>query len=171
MTLPAGVTPTVSLGGTATLDTDYTYSITQTGIQVTAVADGLYDPNETVIITLTSVSGNAVLGTVKTHTVTLTEPPLVVELAALIQRVRGATNCDGERLVGCALDHPDERLEKGNMPRLETRTIDTHVKRLREKLGSVGVYIETVRGVGYRFVGKPPGVGAGARDAAASAND
>ena len=39
-----------------------------------------------------------------------------------------------------------------------TRTIDTHVKRLREKLGVVGVYIETVRGVGYRFVGKPPEV-------------
>ena len=37
-----------------------------------------------------------------------------------------------------------------------TRTIDTHVKRLREKLGSVGEYVETVRGVGYRFVGKPP---------------
>jgi two-component system phosphate regulon response regulator PhoB len=38
----------------------------------------------------------------------------------------------------------------------ETRTIDTHVKRLREKLGDVGGYIETVRGVGYRFVGRPP---------------
>ena len=37
-----------------------------------------------------------------------------------------------------------------------TRTIDTHVKRLREKLGPVGAYVETVRGVGYRFVGKPP---------------
>ena len=36
-----------------------------------------------------------------------------------------------------------------------TRTIDTHVKRLREKLGAVGAYIETVRGVGYRFVGSP----------------
>ena len=32
-----------------------------------------------------------------------------------------------------------------------TRTVDTHVKRLREKLGSAGAYIETVRGVGYRF--------------------
>ena len=40
-----------------------------------------------------------------------------------------------------------------------TRTIDTHVKRLREKLGPVGEYVETVRGVGYRFVGKPPDVG------------
>jgi len=31
------------------------------------------------------------------------------------------------------------------------RTIDTHVKRLREKLGDAGAYIDTVRGVGYRF--------------------
>ena len=31
------------------------------------------------------------------------------------------------------------------------RTIDTHLKRLREKLESAGEYIETVRGVGYRF--------------------
>jgi two-component system, OmpR family, phosphate regulon response regulator PhoB len=32
-----------------------------------------------------------------------------------------------------------------------TRTVDTHVKRLREKLGEAGSYIETLRGVGYRF--------------------
>ena len=31
------------------------------------------------------------------------------------------------------------------------RTIDTHLKRLREKLGVAGDQIETVRGVGYRF--------------------
>ncbi len=31
------------------------------------------------------------------------------------------------------------------------RTIDTHLKRLREKLGAAGDLIETVRGVGYRF--------------------
>ena len=31
------------------------------------------------------------------------------------------------------------------------RTIDTHLKRLREKLGAAGELIETVRGVGYRF--------------------
>ena len=36
-----------------------------------------------------------------------------------------------------------------------TRTVDTHVKRLREKLGSAGHYIETVRGVGYRFAATP----------------
>ena len=32
-----------------------------------------------------------------------------------------------------------------------SRTIDTHLKRLREKLGEAGPLIETVRGVGYRF--------------------
>jgi two-component system phosphate regulon response regulator PhoB len=34
---------------------------------------------------------------------------------------------------------------------VETRTVDTHVKRLREKLGAGAKYIETVRGVGYRM--------------------
>jgi two-component system phosphate regulon response regulator PhoB len=34
---------------------------------------------------------------------------------------------------------------------LATRTVDTHIKRLREKLGIAGSYVETVRGVGYRF--------------------
>ena len=32
-----------------------------------------------------------------------------------------------------------------------SRNVDTHVKRLREKLGAAGDYVETVRGVGYRF--------------------
>lgn len=36
-----------------------------------------------------------------------------------------------------------------------TRTVDTHVKRLREKLGAAGEYVETVRGVGYRFAESP----------------
>jgi two-component system phosphate regulon response regulator PhoB len=36
-----------------------------------------------------------------------------------------------------------------------TRTVDTHVKRLREKLGEAGDYIETLRGVGYRFRDQP----------------
>ncbi len=36
-------------------------------------------------------------------------------------------------------------------PDLNTRTVDTHMKRLREKLGAASDHIETVRGVGYRF--------------------
>src|SRR5262249_4583578 len=39
---------------------------------------------------------------------------------------------------------------------VETRTVDTHVKRLREKLGPARDYIETVRSVGYRLVGPQP---------------
>jgi len=35
---------------------------------------------------------------------------------------------------------------------LDTRTVDTHMRRLREKLGSAANHLETVRGVGYRFV-------------------
>jgi two-component system, OmpR family, phosphate regulon response regulator PhoB len=34
---------------------------------------------------------------------------------------------------------------------IESRTVDTHVRRLRSKLGSAGDYIETIRGVGYRL--------------------
>lgn len=33
----------------------------------------------------------------------------------------------------------------------ETRTVDVHVRTLRQKLGSAGEHIETVRGVGYRM--------------------
>ncbi len=36
-----------------------------------------------------------------------------------------------------------------------TRTVDTHVKRLRQKLGEAGSYIRTLRGVGYRFCDQP----------------
>jgi two-component system phosphate regulon response regulator PhoB len=36
-----------------------------------------------------------------------------------------------------------------------TRTVDTHVKRLRDKLQRAGEYIETVRGIGYRFAAAP----------------
>jgi two-component system, OmpR family, phosphate regulon response regulator PhoB len=38
---------------------------------------------------------------------------------------------------------------------ITTRTVDTHVKRLREKLERARDYIETVRGVGYRFRASP----------------
>jgi phosphate regulon transcriptional regulator PhoB len=38
---------------------------------------------------------------------------------------------------------------------VDTRTVDTHMRRLREKLGKAADYIETVRGVGYRFAEQP----------------
>lgn len=47
----------------------------------------------------------------------------------------------------------DQLLEDvwGYSSNVTTRTVDTHIKRLREKLGSVGDHIQTIRGVGYRF--------------------
>ena len=47
----------------------------------------------------------------------------------------------------------DQLLEEvwGYSAEVTTRTVDTHIKRLREKLGSVGDHIQTIRGVGYRF--------------------
>ena len=40
----------------------------------------------------------------------------------------------------------------GYHPEVSSRTLDTHVKRLRQKLVDAGAYIHTVRGVGYRIV-------------------
>ena len=37
---------------------------------------------------------------------------------------------------------------------IETRTVDTHVRRLREKLADEAGWIETIRGVGYRIADK-----------------
>lgn len=42
-------------------------------------------------------------------------------------------------------------IESSTAGRLNTRTVDMHVRRLRGKLGGAGEWIETVRGFGYRF--------------------
>ena len=36
----------------------------------------------------------------------------------------------------------------------ESRTVDVHIRTLRQKLGSAGNYIETVRGIGYKIGGE-----------------
>jgi len=43
----------------------------------------------------------------------------------------------------------------GYSAEVTTRTVDTHVKRLREKLGPMGKYVQTIRGVGYKFARSP----------------
>jgi two-component system phosphate regulon response regulator PhoB len=35
---------------------------------------------------------------------------------------------------------------------IDSRTVDTHMRRLREKLGDTARFLETIRGVGYRFL-------------------
>jgi two-component system phosphate regulon response regulator PhoB len=63
------------------------------------------------------------------------------------------------QILACLMRRPGRVLTRerlldevwGSEITVTVRTIDTHMKRLREKLGSAGSYIETVRGVGYRF--------------------
>ena len=43
----------------------------------------------------------------------------------------------------------------GYSTEVTTRTVDTHIKRLREKLGPMGKYVQTIRGVGYKFSRSP----------------
>ena len=51
-----------------------------------------------------------------------------------------------EQLLEAAWGEPED---------VTVRTVDTHVKRLRQKIGAAGDYIETLRGVGYRFKSRP----------------
>jgi two-component system phosphate regulon response regulator PhoB len=39
---------------------------------------------------------------------------------------------------------------------IDTRTVDTHMRRLRDKLGPAAKYLDTIRGVGYRFLADTP---------------
>ncbi len=67
------------------------------------------------------------------------------------------------RLLHALAGRPGRVLTRGMLleevwdmpPDLNTRTVDTHVKRLREKLGEAAPHLETVRGVGYRFNATP----------------
>lgn len=65
-------------------------------------------------------------------------------LQALMER-RGRTQ-SRKQLLEKAWD-----VEAGVSDRIQTRTVDMHVRRLRAKLGEVGEWIETIRGFGYRL--------------------
>lgn len=74
------------------------------------------------------------------------------------------------RLVAALLEPPDMIHQRSSLlsqvwgysDEVHTRTLDTHMKRLREKLGPYDRCIETVRGVGYRF--RLPDEGSGSAD-------
>lgn len=55
---------------------------------------------------------------------------------------------------GGAIQSREELLHEvwGYRSTVDTRTVDTHMRRLREKLGTHASYLETVRGEGYRFM-------------------
>lgn len=62
-------------------------------------------------------------------------------------------------LLACLLKNPDRTFSReelldlvwGYEPSGETRTVDMHINTLRNKLGSFGKKIETIRGVGYKL--------------------
>ncbi|WP_332815606.1 phosphate regulon transcriptional regulator PhoB [Ramlibacter sp.] len=67
------------------------------------------------------------------------------------------------RLLNYLMRHPErvhsrsQLLDRvwGDHVFIEERTVDVHVKRLREALGPAGAMVETVRGAGYRFAAQP----------------
>ena len=64
------------------------------------------------------------------------------------------------KIVALLMDNPNVLHSRGELlssvwgynDDTNTRTLDTHIKRLREKLGPLGEAIQTVRGQGYQFV-------------------
>ena len=68
------------------------------------------------------------------------------------------------KLLNYFMKHPErvhsrsQLLDKvwGDHVFIEERTVDVHVKRLREALGTAGAMVETVRGAGYRLTAQPP---------------
>lgn len=67
------------------------------------------------------------------------------------------------KLLNYLMKHPErvhsrqQLLDKvwGDHVFIEERTVDVHVKRLREALGAAGALVETVRGAGYRITAQP----------------
>jgi two-component system phosphate regulon response regulator PhoB len=98
---------------------------------------------------------------------------IIEHLGVRIDRVRHRASVGGEeldltptefRLLECLLRQPGRAFTRpqlmdvaiGEGAIVLERTIDVHIKTLRKKLGSAMEYIETVRGVGYRFREEAP---------------
>ncbi len=98
---------------------------------------------------------------------------LIEHLGVCIDRVRHKATANGAeldltptefRLLECMLRQPGRAFSRpqlmdvaiGEGAIVLERTIDVHIKTLRKKLGDEIDYIETVRGVGYRFRELPP---------------
>jgi two-component system phosphate regulon response regulator PhoB len=73
------------------------------------------------------------------HTVTLTATEF--KLLEVLARRRGRVQ-SRDRLLQDVWGYENP---------IDSRTVDTHMRRLREKLGNAARHLETVRGVGYRF--------------------
>ncbi|MGI9627046.1 MAG: response regulator transcription factor [Longimicrobiales bacterium] len=76
--------------------------------------------------------------------------PTEFRLLTMLLERKGRTQSRAQLLEGAW------NVESEVVDRIQTRTVDMHVRRLRAKLGSVGDRIETVRGFGYRFRKREP---------------
>jgi two-component system, OmpR family, phosphate regulon response regulator PhoB len=88
-----------------------------------------------------------------THRVTFQEQPLKLgptefKLLQYLMNHAERVHSRGQLLVKVWGDHVF----------IEERTVDVHVKRLREALGDAAAMVETVRGAGYRFTAQPSAV-------------
>ena len=92
--------------------------------------------------------------------------PLSLDMERLRVHYRGEERRLGPieiRLLHCLMQHPERVYSRsrlldevwGRQTFIEERTVDVHIKRLRDALGVAGEMIETVRGAGYRLVTKP----------------
>ena len=85
------------------------------------------------------------------HQVTVSGDPLTLtatefKLLELLARRRGRVQTR-ERLLQDVWGYENP---------IDSRTVDTHMRRLREKLGGAARFLETIRGVGYRFTAESP---------------
>ena len=121
------------------------YSVRELMLRVHAVLRrGISDvPTTTASFGPLRVDGDA-------HRVWVSDAP--VELTALEFRLLGTLLARRGRVLRREVLLEDVWGVRGDS---NTRTVDTHVKRLRSKLGPAGALIETVRGVGYRFASEP----------------
>lgn len=71
--------------------------------------------------------------------------PTEFRLLTMLLERKGRTQSRAQLLEGAW------NVESEVVDRIQTRTVDMHVRRLRAKLGALGDRIETVRGFGYRF--------------------
>ncbi len=105
-------------------------------------------------IMLPQMSGTEVLQKLKLEIDTATIPVLILTAKGLLSERIAGLELGVDDYITKPFSPRELVLRVGNLLRRirETRTVDTHVRRLREKLGGTAGRIVTVRGEGYRFL-------------------
>ncbi|HXN40425.1 MAG TPA: response regulator transcription factor [Myxococcaceae bacterium] len=119
------------------------FSVREVLLRVDAILRRLVDgPKGDVLLTAANISVDTARHEVTVEGASVTLTPLEFRLLTILLERPGRIQTR-EALLSDVW---------GIQAEIETRTVDTHIKRLRQKLGGSGDFIETIRGVGYRFV-------------------